>query len=87
MKFRAKVNIIFKKKLWVVAIVELKRHVISIGILNIIVCKLSYWQEAYLIILFQNHKDSEVYFHYIILFFYLAISLKIEDCEKSLLNS
>lgn len=37
-------------------------------------------------VLFKINKNSEICFYYIILFFYLAINLKIKDNKELLLN-
>lgn len=82
MRFEARINIIFKKNLWVVVKVKLKKNVIDIGIFIIIVCKFSYWQEVYLVILILIYKSFEICLYYTIFSFCLAISLKIKGHKK-----
>ena len=86
MRFGVKVDIIFKRNMWVVAVIEFKRHVIAIGIFGIIIYKLNHWQEMCLVILFSVYKNFKVCFYYAILSFYLAINLRIEGCREFLLD-
>ena len=57
-----------------------------ITIFNIIILKLSYWQEFYLVILLKNYKNSEMCFYFTIIIFGLLISLKVESNKKFLFN-
>lgn len=65
-----------------VAIVEFKWHMASICILGIVIYKFRYWQESCLIILLPVDKSLEVNLYYIVVSFYLSISLKVESLEK-----
>lgn len=56
-------------------------------ILNIIICKLGYWQEFYLIILLITNKYSKVGFHNAKLLFGLIISLRMEGNKELSLDS
>ena len=68
------------------AAVEFKRQVAGVGILGIVVYKLSHWQEAYPVILFLVHKSSELCLYYAVMFFCLAIGLRIESCREFFLD-
>ena len=61
------------------AAVEFKRRVANTSILDIVICKLSHWQEVCLVILFPVHKSSEVCFHCTVLSLCLAIGLRMES--------
>ena len=69
-----KVNIFFIQNTKIIAIIRLEKFLLNAGIFNIIVYKLSYWQELYLIILVKIEKDSKIYFYYSILILDLAIN-------------
>ena len=42
---------------------------VNIGIFNIIIDKLGYWEKSYLVILFKIDNNSKIYFFYAILLF------------------
>ena len=71
--------IFFIRNAKIIFIIELKKYVVSIYILDIIINKLYHKKKLYLIILFKVIKDLKTNFYYIILFFNLAIYLKIKD--------
>ena len=70
-----------------VATVEFKRRIAGVQILGIVVGKLSYCKEPSLIILFIIDKNSEIDLYYTVLPVDLAISLKVKNSKKFLLNS
>ena len=59
----------------VIVTIEFQRCIADATIFSIIICKSSYCQKFYFIILFKFDKVLEIYFHYIILIFYLYIDL------------
>ena len=81
-----RIDIIFKKNLWIIAIVEFEKHVAGTGIFEIIICKFSHWQEAYQVILFAVHEGSKVCLCCTILPFCLVIDLRIKSRKESSLD-
>ena len=67
-------------------VIKFKRHITSINIFYIIISKLSHLKESYLVILLKINKNLEISFYYTILFFSLAIYLKLKDDIKFSLN-
>ena len=61
------------------AAVEFEKRVSGVGVLGIIVCELSHWQQACPVILFSVHEGSEVCLHYAVLSLCLAIGLRMES--------
>ena len=84
---RAKVNIVFEGNSQIEAAVDFKRRVVGASILGIVVCKLSYWQKACLVILLLVYKSFEVCLHCAILSLSLPIGLRIESRKKFFLES
>ena len=80
-----RVDVIFKRNSWIEAAVEFKRRVASADIFGVVLCKLSHWQEACLVILLLVYKGSEVYFHCAVLSLCLAIGLRMESRRESFL--
>ena len=72
------------QNIYIIIVVQLKKNKAEICIFNITVVKFGYEQKLYTIVLFKINKNLKIYFYYIILFFYLAISLKIKDKKKFL---
>ena len=66
---------------------ELKKYMMSIGILNIIVGKLCYKKKPCSIIPLKIDKDLEIDFHCTILFFSLVAYLQVKSGRKSLLDT
>lgn len=63
-----------------IAVIELKRYIINASIFYIIIFKFSYQKKSSLVILLGVEKSFVVNFYNIILYFNLAISLKIKNC-------
>ncbi len=80
------VNIFFVKDLWLVFTIKFEWRIPNTDIFPIIVSKFDYEYESYQVILFVDDKDHKVGFHYAILFFGLAIGVKIKDRIESLLD-
>lgn len=59
----------------------------GVGIFYLIMGEFSYWIEFYPVVLLKVDKSSEISFYYTILFFSLAIGLRIEDSEGTMHNS
>lgn len=70
----------------IVAIIKLNKSMIGICILCIIIGKFSYQKESSLNILLVIDKSFKINFYYTIVFFALAISLKVKDSGELLLN-
>ena len=87
MRYRARVNNIFKKNSWVIVTIELQKHVICLSIFDIIIYKLSYWQKVCLVILFLIYKKFEICLYCTNLSFYLAIDQKMKGCKEFLFDS
>ena len=68
------------------AAVEFERCVAGASIYDIVVYKLSYWQEACPVILLPVHKGSEVCLYCTILSLCLAIGLRMESRRESSLD-
>lgn len=67
--------------------VKFEKYVADAHIINIIINKLSHWGKSNLIILLIVNKNPEISFHYTVLPFNLAVSLKIEGDKELLLDS
>lgn len=65
---------------------ELKKCIDSACIFDFVVYKLGYWQQFYLVILFEVDKSSTISLYYAILTFCLIVSLKVKYREKLLLD-
>lgn len=66
---QTRVNFILKKYVGMVAIVELKKGMISTYIFRVIVCQFSHEQNAYPVVLFSIDKNTQIILYYAILFF------------------
>ena len=64
--------------------VKIQKYIAGACVFSIIINKLSYWQEPYLIIPFEVNKSLKISFIYIIQSFGLAFYLKIEGNKKFL---
>ena len=78
-RFGARIDVVFEKNSWIKAAIEFKRCVAGAGIFNMVVCKLSHWQEACSVILLLVYKSSEVCFHCTVLSLCLTIGLRTES--------
>lgn len=75
-RFRAEINLIFKKNSQIISKVEFKWGMICADIFGIVLGKLSYCEQLYPIIIFPINKYSEVQLYSAILSLNLAIYLK-----------
>ena len=62
----------------IVATVELEKCVTRIGVFEVVVGKLRYWEEPCLVILLPIHKSPKVSFHSADLLLRLTVCLKVE---------
>ena len=69
------------------AAVEFEKRVAGAGIFGVVICKLSYLQEACSVILLSVHKGSEICFYCAILLLCLAIDLRMENHRKFSLDA
>lgn len=69
-----------------IAVIKFKRHIADANIFNIAIYKFYYQNKFYLVFLFKFDNNSEIYFYYTFMFFYLAINLRVKDGKKFLLN-
>ena len=70
-----------------VAIIQLKKHVVVTCIFGIIVYKLGYKQNPSLIVLFKVDKSPKIYLYSTIQPFCLAIYYKIKSRREPLFNA
>lgn len=70
----------------IVIIIKLEKHLVSTYIFGIIIGKLNYEKEPSPIIFFVINKNFKIGLYYIILPHDLAISFKIKNHEKLLLD-
>ena len=77
-----RIDVVFERNSWMEVAVEFKRYIAGAGILGIIICKFSHWQEVCPVILILVHKGSEVFLYCAVLSLYLAISLRIESHKE-----
>lgn len=68
------------------SIIEFQRHLISVGIIYIIISKFSYKKESDRFILFVIDKNLEIGFYSIVLCFSFDISLWIKKSYEPLLD-
>lgn len=73
-----------KKNMWIISTVKFEYYSICIQILGVIVCKLNYEQESYLVILLSINKSSKISLYLANFSVAFAICLKIKDSEKFL---
>ena len=78
---------LFDKKVKMIFAIELKKHIISICIFNIIIDKFCCKKKLCSVILFSINKSLKVDLYHLILFFDLAIYIKIKSGEKFLLDN
>ena len=69
-----------------ISVIEFKKYVAGIGILDIIIDKICNRKKLYLIILLKVEKNLEVDFYHIILPLSLAVCLWVKGGRKSLFN-
>ena len=67
--------------------IELKKCAVSTGILDIVIGKLRHKKKPCPIIPLKVDKGLEIGFHHTILFFSLAVRLRVEGGKKSLLDT
>ena len=59
----------------------------NIGIFDIIIYKLIYWQGLYLIILFKSNKKLKIHINYNILLFHFFVYIRLKNIKKTLLKT
>ena len=79
MRSQAEFDVLFKQNFGIIAIIKFEWVVTGAGILGIIVSKLNYWQQLYLIVLLLINKYSKVYFYCYILSLCLAICSEVKN--------
>ena len=73
-----RIEFFFTRNMRIIFVIKLEKYIANMIIFDIIINKLPYKKELYLIILFDINKDSKIDFHYTIPFLNLTIYLKIE---------